>query len=112
MTLSVNSVSSAAADDALAAELIEELASRLRAGAPVDLETLIQQHPAQAERLRKLLPAIQVLADLGDSAASGSAPLHVSEADAAGGTLGGFRIVRQIGRGGMGIVYEAEQISL
>ncbi len=29
-----------------------------------------------------------------------------------GGTLGDFRLIREVGRGGMGIVYEAEQISL
>src|SRR5262249_22125234 len=31
---------------------------------------------------------------------------------AAAGELGDFRLVREIGRGGMGVVYEAEQVSL
>jgi serine/threonine protein kinase/Tfp pilus assembly protein PilF len=112
MTLTAKPSSSAAGADALVAELIEELASRLRAGEPVDLEQVIQEHPNQADRLRQLLPTIQVLAELGRSGVSGSAPLLVSEPDPLSSTLGDFRIRREIGRGGMGIVYEAEQISL
>jgi WD40 repeat protein/serine/threonine protein kinase len=40
----------------------------------------------------------------GQAAAAAEAPMS--------GNLGDFRIVREIGRGGMGVVYEAEQISL
>jgi tetratricopeptide (TPR) repeat protein len=112
MTRSVNQVSSALEADPVVAELIEELASRLRAGEPVDVEAFLEEHPAQAEPLRRLLPTIQVLAELGRSGASGSAPPLTCDGDPASGTLGDFRLLRELGRGGMGIVYEAEQISL
>jgi serine/threonine protein kinase len=96
-------------DDNLAlADLIEEFTAQVRSGEPVDMEAFIEAHPAQAERLRRLLPGVLVLADLGLSQPEGEA-LEVAAPNA---LLGDFRILREVGRGGMGIVYEAEQVSL
>ncbi len=99
-----------AADPALA-ELVERLTARLHAGESVDLEAISANHPSYADRLRQLLPALEVLADLGRSAgheATPSGPDPLAEL----GVLGDFRIVREVGRGGMGVVYEARQLSL
>jgi WD40 repeat protein/serine/threonine protein kinase len=104
----------AAGDGAGLTELVEEFTNRLQAGEAVDVDAFVRAHPQYAEPLRRLLPPLQVLADLGVSAVSfpASGVRAARPADLELGVLGDFRIVREVGRGGMGVVYEAVQVSL
>ncbi len=114
MTISFDSGASPASGEAVLDNLLEELANRLSAGETVDREAILARFPEQAESLRRLLPAMELMAQLGAS----SGPRREADAstvgplDSAIGILGDFRIVREVGRGGMGVVYEAQQISL
>ena len=83
-------------DDAPLAEQAAALAERLKRGDVID------PHDCENEELRSLLPAIRMMASWSER----------SRTDSAIRCLGDFRMVRELGRGGMGIVYEAVQISL
>lgn len=90
------------------AELIDRLTARIKSGETPDLDAIVSDHPEYADELRRLLPAMKLLADL---SRSGSVP-SMADGDVPLGDLGDFRLIREVGRGGMGVVYEAEQISL
>ncbi len=91
-------------------EFLEAITLRVQAAETVDVEQLATEHPAWADRIRSLLPALQRLNAKRESVEGDSSGLGSHT----GGqrTFGDFCIVREIGRGGMGIVYEAEQAAL
>jgi serine/threonine-protein kinase len=94
--------------------MLDELTDRIQAGEAVDFDAYLVQYPEHADRLRRLLPALELMGELKQSAVrqpTSAAPGGLDDR-LESGVLGDYRILREVGRGGMGIVYEAEQISL
>jgi WD40 repeat protein/serine/threonine protein kinase len=106
--------------DAALADWVEELANRIQGGEAVDVEAYAREFPERAEELRRLLPTIEMMAAFGSAPAGDATSSHwhgLASQSAAGhdgplGTLGDFQILREVGRGAMGVVYEAAQESL
>jgi hypothetical protein len=90
------------------AEVVDEFMARVGRGERPDVDEYVRQHPDLADVLRHVLPVVQMIRPDGES---GPQPLE-PDSRLVGGALGDFRILREVGRGGMGVVFEAEQISL
>ena len=81
-------------------EVLDKFLADLRDGNAPDRDAFLAQHPDLAPQLADCLDGLDFIHRASNSD------------DQTPAQLGDFRIVREIGCGGMGVVYEAEQLSL
>src|SRR5579862_3144543 len=104
-------------DNASAADpvgpIVDEFVEAIRQGQRPSVEEFARRYPAYADDIREILAAL-VLVEKAKAAddTPGESKAAVPAAGPSLRQLGDYEILREVGRGGMGVVYEAQQLSL
>jgi serine/threonine protein kinase/WD40 repeat protein/Tfp pilus assembly protein PilF len=95
--------------------LLEAYLERCRRGERPSVSEYIRHYPALAEQIRELFPALALIEEFGSVSSPPPDPLPPPPTEGGGPVLrqlGEYRLLREVGRGGMGVVYEAVQETL
>jgi serine/threonine protein kinase len=91
----------------------EEFVARYRQGERPSVTEFAQRYPELRDQIPELLQALMLMEELGPGpCGAGNSAGQAAPTSAVPRQLGEYRILREVSRGGMGIVYEAEQESL
>src|SRR5438552_9465321 len=85
-------------------QLAESFMERMRHGERPRISDYVERYPELADEIRDIFPALAVVEEFGPAPSKlkdQGPPLPPLE------RLGEYAIVREVGRGGMGVVYEA-----
>jgi WD40 repeat protein/serine/threonine protein kinase len=94
--------------------IADEFVEAFRQGQRPSVEEYARRYPEHADDIRDILPALVLMeqAKSGDDTSGQRGRARAWAAVAPLSQLGDYQILREVGRGGMGMVYEAQQLSL